>query len=149
MLTFNDRAAMGLLDALIRARVDVPGAVSVVGYDDSPFSRLAHVDLTTVSQNTPELTEHAIAAVIERLDGGRTGHREVVVRPRVEGAGNDRAATRPPVLISRATTTRSVRIQIISCAKSHMPDGSPRRDPVIEVLPAGVGPACRAEMGDA
>ena len=69
---FNDRAAMGLLDALIRARVDVPGTVSVVGYDDSPFSRLAHVDLTTVSQNTPELTEHA-AAVVERLDGGRTG----------------------------------------------------------------------------
>ena len=29
MLTFNDRAAMGLLDALIRAGVDVPGAVSV------------------------------------------------------------------------------------------------------------------------
>jgi DNA-binding LacI/PurR family transcriptional regulator len=83
VLTFNDRAAMGLLDALVRARVDVPAAVSVVGYDDSPFSRLAHVGLTTVSQNTPELTEHAVAAVIERLDGGRTEHREVVVRPRL------------------------------------------------------------------
>ena len=92
MLTFNDRAAMGLLDALIRARVDVPGAVSVVGYDDSPFSRLAHVDLTTVSQNTPELTEHAMAAVVERLDGGRTGHREVVVRPELKVRGT----TGPP-----------------------------------------------------
>ena len=92
MLTFNDRAAMGLLDALIRARVDVPGTVSVVGYDDSPFSRLAHIDLTTVSQNTPELTEHAMAAVIERLDGGRTGHREVVVRPQLKVRGT----TGPP-----------------------------------------------------
>jgi DNA-binding LacI/PurR family transcriptional regulator len=92
MLTFNDRAAMGLLDALIRARVDVPGTVSVVGYDDSPFSRLAHVDLTTVSQNTPELTEHAMAAVVERLDGGRTGHREVVVRPELKVRGT----TGPP-----------------------------------------------------
>jgi DNA-binding LacI/PurR family transcriptional regulator len=87
MLTFNDRAAMGLLDAFIRARIDVPGTVSVVGYDDSPFSRLAHVDLTTVSQNTPELTEHAMAAVVERLDGGRTGHREVVVRPKLKVRG--------------------------------------------------------------
>ena len=87
MLTFNDRAAMGLLDALIRAGVDVPGGMSVVGYDDSPFSRLAHVDLTTVSQNTPELTEHAMAAVVERLDGGRTGHREVVVRPQLRVRG--------------------------------------------------------------
>jgi DNA-binding LacI/PurR family transcriptional regulator len=92
MLTFNDRAAMGLLDALIRARIDVPGAMSVVGYDDSPFSRLAHVDLTTVSQNTPELTEHALAAVVERLDGGRTAHREVVVRPELKVRGT----TGPP-----------------------------------------------------
>jgi DNA-binding LacI/PurR family transcriptional regulator len=92
MLTFNDRAAMGLLDALIRARVDVPGAMSVVGYDDSPFSRLAHVDLTTVSQNTPELTEHALAAVVERLDGGRANHREVVVRPELKVRGT----TGPP-----------------------------------------------------
>ena len=92
VLTFNDRAAMGLLDALIRARVDVPGDVSVVGYDDSPFSRFAHVDLTTVSQNTPELTRHALAAVVERLDGGRDGHREVVVRPRLRVRGT----TGPP-----------------------------------------------------
>ena len=92
VLTFNDRAAMGLLDALVRAGVDVPGAMSVVGYDDSPFSRLAHIELTTVSQNIPELTEHAVAAVIERLDGGRTGHREVVVRPRLVVRGT----TGPP-----------------------------------------------------
>lgn len=92
MLTFNDRAAMGLLDALIRARVDVPGGVSVVGYDDSPLARLAHVDLTTVSQNTPELTRHAMAAVVERLDGGRRGHREVVVPPQLKVRGT----TGPP-----------------------------------------------------
>ena len=92
VLTFNDRAAMGLLDALVRAGVDVPGAMSVVGYDDSPLSRLAHIELTTVSQNIPELTEHAVAAVIERLDGGRTEHREVVVRPRLVVRGT----TAPP-----------------------------------------------------
>jgi DNA-binding LacI/PurR family transcriptional regulator len=92
VLTFNDRAAMGLLDALVRARVDVPATVSVVGYDDSPFARLAHVDLTTVSQNTLELTEHAVTAVIERLDGGRTEHREVVVRPELVVRGT----TGPP-----------------------------------------------------
>jgi DNA-binding LacI/PurR family transcriptional regulator len=81
VLCFNDRCAMGLLDTLIRAGIDVPGAVSVVGYDDSTVSRLAHIDLTTVSQNTHELTELAVAALIERLDNGRTDHREVVLRP--------------------------------------------------------------------
>jgi DNA-binding LacI/PurR family transcriptional regulator len=92
VLTFNDRSAVGLLDALVRAGVDVPGAVSVVGYDDSLLSRLAHIDLTTVDQNTREQTESAVAAVVERLDGGRTEHREVVVRPRLVVRGT----TGPP-----------------------------------------------------
>jgi DNA-binding LacI/PurR family transcriptional regulator len=83
VLTFNDRCAMGLIDALVRAGVDIPGTISVVGYDDSPIARLAHIDLTTVSQNTHELTEHAVTAVIERLDNSRTDHREVVVPPRL------------------------------------------------------------------
>ena len=124
MLTFNDRAAMGLLDALVRARVDVPGAVSVVGYDDSPFSRLAHVDLTTVSQNTPELTEHAVAAVIERLDGGRTEPPRGRRPPAAGGAGNDRPPTRPAGLIPRGPLARTsaVRIRTMLC------EISPRSD---------------------
>ena len=83
VLTFNDRCAMGLIDTLVRAGVDIPGTVSVVGYDDSPIARLAHVDLTTVSQNTAQLTEHAVTAIIQRLDNSRTQAREVVVPPRL------------------------------------------------------------------
>jgi DNA-binding LacI/PurR family transcriptional regulator len=77
----NDRCALGLLDALSRAGVEVPGAVSVVGYDDSSLSRLAHVNLTTVSQDARRQAEHAVAAAVERLDNGRTAHREVVLTP--------------------------------------------------------------------
>ena len=36
-LAFNDRCALGLLDRLRRDGLDVPGDVSVVGYDDSPW----------------------------------------------------------------------------------------------------------------
>jgi Transcriptional regulators len=92
VVTFNDRSAVGLLDVLVRAGVDVPGAVSVIGYDDSPLARLAHVDLTTVSQNTRQLSEHAVAAVVQRLDGGRTEHREVVLPPHLVVRGT----TGPP-----------------------------------------------------
>jgi DNA-binding LacI/PurR family transcriptional regulator len=81
VMTSNDRCALGLLDALNRAGVDVPGAVSVVGYDDSTLSRLAHVNLTTVSQDARRQAEHAVAAVVERLDKGRLAHREVVLTP--------------------------------------------------------------------
>ncbi len=81
VVAFNDRVAVGLLDAFSRAGVAVPGDVTVVGFDDSPLSRLAHVGLTTVSQESARLTHHAVAALVDRLDGGRTDHREVVVPP--------------------------------------------------------------------
>jgi DNA-binding LacI/PurR family transcriptional regulator len=82
-MAFNDRSAVGLLDALNRAGVDVPRSVSIVGYDDSPLARLAHVNLTTVSQNTQQQAEHAVAAAVERLDEGRSMAREVVLSPRL------------------------------------------------------------------
>ena len=83
VLAFNDHCAVGLLDALSRAGVDVPGSVSIVGYDDSPLARLGHVNLTTVSQNTQQQAERAIEAVVERLDQGRSAAREVVLTPRL------------------------------------------------------------------
>ena len=79
----NDCSALGLLDVFLRAGVRVPGDVSVVGYDDAELSRLAHVRLTTVSQDAPEQARIAVDAVLERLDGGRTDVVERVLRPRL------------------------------------------------------------------
>jgi DNA-binding LacI/PurR family transcriptional regulator len=79
----NDRSAIGLLDALVRAGVDVPGSVSIVGYDDSVLSGLAYVNLTTVSQEAQQQAPQAVAAAVERLDGGRTARREVVLTPQL------------------------------------------------------------------
>jgi DNA-binding LacI/PurR family transcriptional regulator len=83
VMASNDRCALGVLDSLNRAGVQVPGSVSLVGYDDSALARLAHIDLTTVSQNAREQAEQAIEAVVERLDSGRAARREVVLNPRL------------------------------------------------------------------
>jgi len=77
----NDRCAHGVLDILTRARVDVPGDVSVVGYDDSEIARLSFINLTTVRQDATQMAEHAVQAIIERLDHGRTDAREIVLDP--------------------------------------------------------------------
>lgn len=81
VIAFNDRSAVGLLDALARRGVTVPGSVSVVGYDDSMLARLAHVDLTTVSQDAAGQAEQAVTLAVERLENGRTIPREVVLTP--------------------------------------------------------------------
>lgn len=81
VITFNDRSALGLLDGLLRSGLGVPERLSVVGYDDSPAAQLPHVGLTSVSQHAREQAEHAVTAVLERLDGARAEPREVVLRP--------------------------------------------------------------------
>jgi DNA-binding LacI/PurR family transcriptional regulator len=81
VVAFNDQCAIGVLAALSRAGVAVPGDVSVVGYDDDTFSRLSCFNLTTVSQSARDQARHAVAAAVERLDQGRTEPREVVLAP--------------------------------------------------------------------
>ena len=88
----NDRLAVGLMDALVRAGIDVPGAVSVVGYDDSTLAHLAHLDLTTVNQDAPEQARHAVLSAVTRLDEGRTIRQEMVLVPRLVIRGS----TAPP-----------------------------------------------------
>jgi DNA-binding LacI/PurR family transcriptional regulator len=89
---FNDRCATGLLDVLLRAGVPVPERVSVVGYDDSRLARLSHVDLTTVAQDTEQLTELAVARAVARLEGIPVVDREQVVAPHLVV----RSTTGPP-----------------------------------------------------
>jgi DNA-binding LacI/PurR family transcriptional regulator len=79
----NDRCAVGLLDALARRGVLVPDALSVAGYDDSALARLAHVDLTSVSQDAPRQAREAVALAVDRLEAGRTTARELVLPPRL------------------------------------------------------------------
>src|SRR5215213_5669942 len=101
VVAYNDHCALGLLDALNRAGVEVPAEVSVAGYDDSSLSRLAHVNLTTVNQDAGRQAEQAMDVAVERLDRGRASPREVVLAPHLVVRGTTGpppgAATRPRV----------------------------------------------------
>jgi DNA-binding LacI/PurR family transcriptional regulator len=88
VIASNDRCAVGLLDTMIRSGLDVPGDLSVVGYDDSALARLAHIDLTTLNQDAPAQARHAVAAAVSRLDEDRDERREVVLRPRLVVRGS-------------------------------------------------------------
>jgi DNA-binding LacI/PurR family transcriptional regulator len=89
---FNDRCATGVLDVLGRQGRAVPGDISVVGYDDSRLARLAHVNLTTVAQDTATMSRLAVARAVDRIDGAAVGRREVVVPPHLVVRGT----TGPP-----------------------------------------------------
>ncbi|WP_433292545.1 LacI family DNA-binding transcriptional regulator [Actinoplanes sp. CA-030573] len=87
----NDRLAVGVMDAFVRAGIDVPGQVSVVGYDDSTLARLAHIDLTSVNQNAPAQAREAVQAAVSRLDAGRVQRLEMVQVPHLVVRGSTAA----------------------------------------------------------
>jgi LacI family transcriptional regulator len=86
VLGVNDEVAIGLLTALRRGGVDVPGRVSVAGIDDTRPARL--VDLNSVSLPLHALGEMAARVILEDAPG------DVVLSHR---------------LVARATTARSPR----------------------------------------
>lgn len=65
----NDQMALGLLHAARDAGVDVPGELSVVGFDDTPESAHFAPALTTVRQNFVEIGNRAIALLLAELGG--------------------------------------------------------------------------------
>lgn len=88
VLAGNDRCALGLMDALDRAGIDVPGDVSIVGYDDSDLARLSRIDLTTVRQDVDALAENAVAFAVTRLEDVSAPASEMIVEPHLVVRGS-------------------------------------------------------------
>ena len=67
VVTGNDQAGLGLVHALLRHGVRVPGDVSVTGFDDSRIARLSMLDLTSARQDTAEMSAMAVHAALRRI----------------------------------------------------------------------------------
>ncbi|MGP6378706.1 LacI family DNA-binding transcriptional regulator [Yersinia bercovieri] len=67
ILVANDQMALGVLRALHEHNIDVPGQVSVIGYDDTADSAYFQPPLTTVRQNFKLLGEESVSRLIVRL----------------------------------------------------------------------------------
>lgn len=69
ILAANDQMALGLLRALAERGRDVPGDVSVVGFDDIPEAAFFRPPLTTVRQDFGELGTRAMHLLMDRISG--------------------------------------------------------------------------------
>jgi DNA-binding LacI/PurR family transcriptional regulator len=85
---FNDQSAVGFLATVRGSGIDVPGQVSLVGYDDSRLARASWARLTTVGQDTAAIARAAVQLAIARIAGEPAG-KPVSIKP---------------TLIERATT---------------------------------------------
>jgi LacI family transcriptional regulator len=62
-----DIAAMGVLEAIAEAGLNVPGDISVAGYDNSVYATLGPISLTSVDQGGHQMGSHAARLLLERI----------------------------------------------------------------------------------
>jgi DNA-binding LacI/PurR family transcriptional regulator len=65
----NDQMALGVLRALHEADIEIPGRVSVVGFDDIPEAQYFTPPLTTVRQDFGEIGRTSLRLMLAMMDG--------------------------------------------------------------------------------
>ncbi len=92
VLAYNDLAAIGVLSAAHDLGLDVPGDVSVVGYDNTHLAAIRHLSLTSVDNGTFAIGVQSGRFVAERAAGTGGGPRV----HRVAASLQVRGTTGPP-----------------------------------------------------
>ncbi len=72
----SDMMAIGAVRAARELGLDVPGDVSVVGFDDSTLVSYLDPPLTTVRQPVAQMCSAAVGALVDAIDGGPVPSRE-------------------------------------------------------------------------
>jgi DNA-binding LacI/PurR family transcriptional regulator len=91
VLAGNDRCALGLLDVLTRAGVQVPEELSLIGYDDSHLSDNPRIDLTTVHQEAAAIARHSVQLAVDMIEESSSGSADVVLEPKLVVRGTTAA----------------------------------------------------------
>ena len=79
VVAFNDLMALGVLVAATASGIDVPGAVSIVGSDDTPPSTMSWPPLTSIASPTDRLGQVAVQSLLRSRSGRR--QRSTVLSP--------------------------------------------------------------------
>ena len=77
----NDQMALGVLRALHLAGREVPGDVSLVGFDDIPEARYLTPPLTTVRQDFDEVGRRSLLRLLQAIDPDAEASPRVTVTP--------------------------------------------------------------------
>ena len=73
----SDQIALGAVRALLHAGVEVPGQVSVIGFDNVPFSRYSRPALSTIAQDTMKAGRLMVSKLLDH-GGAAAGRSERV-----------------------------------------------------------------------
>lgn len=96
ILAVNDNTAIGVLGVLRNHGVEVPGSVSVIGFDDIVMASNPLIDLTTIRQPRFEMGRAAARLAIDVIESGdqEVADRNLVYQPELVRRGSTGPAPR-------------------------------------------------------
>ncbi len=88
----NDISALSTLEVATELGIDVPGELSVVGFDNIPDSAMGHPPLTTVQQPIRQMGHDAVAMLVALIEGEDVSTTQVMLETTLV----QRRSTAPP-----------------------------------------------------
>jgi DNA-binding LacI/PurR family transcriptional regulator len=86
----DDNTAFGVLDAAREFNIDVPGRLSVIGYDDHPFTSMLHPGVSTVRQPADKMAGCGVELLLGIMSGKVKRLTKVTLKPTVIVRGTTR-----------------------------------------------------------
>lgn len=81
MILSNDLAAIGFMNGLKASGMRIPDDLSIVSFDNIPFSAAAGIDLTSVDQHVDEISREAVRLMINQLQSSTESKEHVIITP--------------------------------------------------------------------
>jgi LacI family transcriptional regulator len=92
----NDDMAAGVISEAHRRGLDVPGDLSVVGFDNTLIASTVWPELTTINQPVVDMAGQAVAMLLKEIRSQRSGHAPAHEHKVISHALITRASAAPP-----------------------------------------------------
>jgi LacI family transcriptional regulator len=92
----NDDMAAATMAVAHRRGLDVPGDLSITGFDDTPLATTVWPELTTIRQPIAEMAREAVRLLVEQVRSRRSGADPQVVHKMLKFTLVKRASSAPP-----------------------------------------------------
>jgi DNA-binding LacI/PurR family transcriptional regulator len=85
VFALNDAMALGALHALHERRIDIPGDIALIGFDDVDDVRYSVPTISSVDPGRDEIARTAVGLLVERITGTTAPFRRTVPDARIVG----------------------------------------------------------------
>lgn len=77
----TDSNALGILRAADEMHIDIPGRLSLIGFDNIPSTALPRIELTTIEQPKREMAIQAVDMLRDKIENGTQGYVHQILMP--------------------------------------------------------------------